>query len=307
MLLGLLLNPAVIGLTALFLAIVWMLRDETDRTRPLLVMALVLNLVYGWVLSYVMGKENGLVPWKYDYVLLRLDDSLGEHAAAVAGFLQHSARVPLFILYQLMVPMMIVWFFVARSHRLSSAIVLAYIAEMVVGPLLYAVVPGCGPLYAFHARWLQPPAVNPVAIRLSGMPNAFPSLHLATALVFVLFAPTRITRAIALTFLAGTALATISTGEHYIIDLVAGLAFGCFASAAGRKRLVSSLLFAGLALAWSLSVRFAGGFLIAHPAALRSFAAITVGAVAAAVALEWKSMQPANQPAEAAATQLAQP
>jgi len=116
--LAFLVNPAVIGLAVLLLSIVWMLRDEKDRTRPLLVIALVLNLVYGWVLAFVMGKENGLVPWKYDYVLARLDDALGLNAAPIATALLHAGlRMPLFVVYQLMVPLMVVWFFVARARR----------------------------------------------------------------------------------------------------------------------------------------------------------------------------------------------
>jgi len=298
--LAFLVNPAVIGLCALFLAIVWMLRDERDRTRPLLVIALVLNLAYGWVLSFVMGKENGLVPWKYDYVLFHLDDALGLRAAPIAAWLQF-ARIPLFVLYQLMVPMMIAWFLVARRAGKPAAIILAYVTEMVTGPLLYAVVPGCGPVYAFHKQWLSPPAVAPIAIKLSGMPNAFPSLHLATALVFVLFAPTRLTRAIAVTFLFGTALATLSTGEHYLIDLVAGLAFGCFAWAAGCRKVGVALGFAGLALAWCLTVRFGSGFLLEHPEFLKMSAGATVLAVAVTVIRGWLDAEPAPHLTDAGA------
>ena len=43
-LLSMLLNPAIIGLLALVLSVIWMIRDERDKTRPLLVLALTLNL-----------------------------------------------------------------------------------------------------------------------------------------------------------------------------------------------------------------------------------------------------------------------
>src|ERR1700676_1856980 len=113
--LSILFNPAVVGMTALFLSVVWMLRDEQDQTRPFLVVALVINLFYGWLLSFVMGRENGLVPWKYDYVLLKLDDVLGIPSAAIARVLQ-PMHTPLMVIYQLMVPMMIAWFLVARRR-----------------------------------------------------------------------------------------------------------------------------------------------------------------------------------------------
>ncbi len=121
-----------------------------------------------------------------------------------------------------MIPMMIFWILLNSRYGKRGSMVPTYAAELAVGPLLYSVVPGCGPLYAFGTQWLNPPAVPADTIRLSGMPNAFPSLHVATALIFVMYAPTRLARAFSLVFLAATCLATLSTGEHYVIDLVPG-------------------------------------------------------------------------------------
>ena len=217
-----LLNPHVIGLVALFLSVIWMLRDERDKTRPVLVIALVINLFYGFLLNVVMGQENGLVPWKYDHVLAAVDASLGLNTTGIAAALQGGWKLVLVVVYDLMVPMMIVWYLAGRHQNESGSVIVAYIAEMLVGPLLYAIVPACGPLYAFRAAWLHPPAVRAELIRLSGMPNAFPSLHLGTAVIFVFFSRTPGWRWASLAMLAGTALATLSTGEHYAIDLVAG-------------------------------------------------------------------------------------
>ena len=285
-----LVNPTILSLTCLIAAVVYMLRDERDRTRPLLVIAMVMNMFYGALLDLVMGKENGIIPWKYDHILARLDGALGVSAAAVAPALQESVlRWTLQVTYWLMVPMMVAWFGVARRNRLSGSLVLAYVTEMLAGPTLYAVLPACGPVYAFRKAWLHPPAVAPTVMKLSGGPNAFPSLHLATALIFVLYSGGPISRTLSLVFVGLTAFATISTGQHYVIDLVAGLAFGCFAANVGRRRLRPSLLWLTVVLAWTLSVRWANGFLIGHPVILRSFAVVTVLGVAAAVVLEWRS------------------
>jgi hypothetical protein len=286
--LNVLFSPAVIGIVAVFLSVVWMLRDETDRTRPFLAIALVINLFYGWLLSIVMGHENGLVPWKYDYVLFNLDHALGVPGTAIAQMLQQ-VRIPLLVTYELMVPMMIAWFLVARRHNASGSIVVAYVAEMITGPILYAILPGCGPLYAFHGQWLHPPAVEEAVVRLSGMPNAFPSLHTATALVFVSFARGKLWQTVSIAFLAGTLMATMATGEHYVIDLVAGLAFGCFAANAGRRRIARSLTFLSLVLAWSLTVRFAYGFLIAHASVLQLLAGLTVTAAIVDTVAQWRA------------------
>jgi hypothetical protein len=288
-LIALLLNPAFIGTVALFLAAIWMLRDPKDKTRPLLVFALVLNLFYGFLLTVFMQREGSLFPWKFDYVLFRMDASLGLHAAAIARPLQGALRIPLYVVYQSMVPMMIAWFLLTRYRQHRRSIIPAYAAELAVGPLLYAALPACGPLYAFGAQWLHPaPATPAIAIRLTGIPNAFPSLHIATALVLVLFAPGKLWRAVALAFLFATGLATLSTGEHYLIDLVPGLAFGAFAADVGLGRCRQGAGFLAVACAWTLAVRFAAPWLLGHPLILRGAVALTVLCVVLALVQEWR-------------------
>jgi hypothetical protein len=288
-LLNILLSPPVMGVIALFLSAIWMLRDTKDKTRPLLVFALVLNLFYGFLLTTFMSSEGGLFPWKFDHILFCVDHSLGLQAATIARPLQGFMRVPLWIVYQLMVPMMIVWFLVTSYRKLRASIVLAYVAELVTGPLLYALFPACGPLYAFGKQWLHPPAVQPVAIRLAGMPNAFPSLHVGTAFLFLLFAPGKFWKAVAFAFLALTCLATLSTGEHYVIDLIPGFAFGAFAAAVGSKDIKQASLLLSTVLAWSLVMRFASFILVDHPIVTRSFAALTIALAIFALSKQWRA------------------
>ena len=286
-LLPILLNPAIIGLLALVLSVVWMIRDERDKTRPMLVLALTMNLFYGFLLTVFMGREGSLFPLKYDPVLFRVDAALGFSNASIAVPLQGVWRLPLVVIYNSMIPMMICWFLVTRYRNIRGSVVLAYVAELIAGPMLYAVLPACGPIYAFGALWLHPPTVTATTIRLAGMPNAFPSLHFWTALVLVFFAPGKLWRTVALAFLAGTGLATLSTGEHYVIDLVSGAAFGCFAASVGNRNVKSAILFLGVVLLWSLTIRFQSEFLILHPTLPQLFAALTLALATLAVIRAW--------------------
>ncbi|HTW77982.1 MAG TPA: phosphatase PAP2 family protein [Terracidiphilus sp.] len=288
-LLSILFNPAFQGILVLAFSIWWMLRKPEDRTRPWLVLALVLNLFYGFLLTTFMTGEGSLLPWKYDHILYHLDQSLGIHAASIARPLQGAWRLPLLFAYQAMIPMMVLWFLVTDRYGKRGSVVPAYAAELAVGPLLYSVAPGCGPIYAFGAQWPHPAAVPADMIRLSGMPNAFPSLHAATALILVLFAPTRLARSFALVFLAATLMATLSTGEHYLIDLVPGLAFGVFAASVGLLRFRQAAGFLFIASSWTFTVRIWNAFLIAHPLLLRSSVALTLMLVAIAIWKEWRS------------------
>ena len=181
-LIALLLNPAIFGALALFLSLIWMLLDQKDKTRPLLVFALVLNLFFGSLLNVFMGKEGGLLPWKYDHILFVIDQALGVSTAALAAPLQGAWRIPLIVVYQFMVPMMICWFLVTRHRKLRGSVVMAYVGELVAGPLLYAVLPACGPAYAFGAQWLHPPRFRQASCawhrcRMPSPPSTSP-LHL---------------------------------------------------------------------------------------------------------------------------------
>ncbi|HVU48318.1 MAG TPA: phosphatase PAP2 family protein [Terracidiphilus sp.] len=275
---ALLLNPALVGTLLLFLAVLWMLRNPKDETRPLLVFALVLNLFYGFLLTVFMKTEGSFFPWKFDYILYHVDTALGVQGVTLASTLQ-AIRIPLWVIYQSMIPMMICWFLVNRYHRQRGNVILAYAAELAAGPPLYALLPACGPIYAFDTQWLHPqvPALAPV--QLTGMPNAFPSLHAATALVLVILSPNRLWRSVAIAFLAATCMATLSTGEHYVIDLIPGFAFGTFAALVGLGKYKRSLAFLGAACCWSLAVRFGYAFLIANPILVRISAILTLLAV----------------------------
>jgi hypothetical protein len=297
---ALLFNPALVGVFALFFAAIWMLMDPRDKSRPVLVFALVLNLFYGFLLTVFMKTEGSFFPFKFDFVLFHLDTALGLRGEIMAHSLQ-IVRLPLWLVYQAMVPMMICWFLVIRSRGQGSSLIVAYAAELAAGPPVYAVLPACGPAYAFGAQWLHPQAAVAAApIQLAGMPNAFPSLHAATALVLIFFAPGRWWRMVAIAFFAATCMATLSTGEHYTIDLIPGFAFGAFAAQAGLGRYRQAIAFLGAACCWSVAVRFGYPLLIGNPIVIRAGAAVTILAVGLALYRAWSTQPlPAATPAAA--------
>jgi hypothetical protein len=270
------LNPAMIGILMFLASVLWMLQNEKDKSRSLLAAAVMLNLFYGSLLSAVMGHANSLLPWKYDYYLFQIDAALGIPAASIARAFGQIWRSGFNIAYELMVPMMVLWLFLHR--RRPRALILAYVAEMLGAPVLYMVLPACGPLYAFGARWMEGGGnVQMAAARFNGMPNAFPSLHLATGLVLAFFAEGKLWRVISMIFLAATALSTLTTGEHYVVDLVGGLAFGCFAAALGRGKISEAASFLGITLAWAVAIRVFGKAMVTTPTGLRLAAILTVG------------------------------
>jgi hypothetical protein len=125
------------------------------------------------------------------------------------------------------------------------------------------------------------------------MPNAFPSLHFSTALMLVLLAKSRFWRVVAWVFLIGTGLATLTTGEHYVIDLVVAITFACFATAVACRRFGFALCHLGLVVGWAIAIRTAGSLLVLHPGWLRLFGAATVAiGIHGAVRLYTGALQP---------------
>lgn len=281
-------SPAFLGMISVFAAIVWMLFDQQNKSRPLVVFAILINLFYGTVLTIFLGREDSLLPWKYDLVFLQIDHALGFSAGAIAlPLVDGFWRIPLRFIYESLVPVMIICCLLQRRADDQGMVIRGYVTELAVGPIFYAIVPACGPIYAFGATWLHPVMEPAHTIRLSGFPNAFPSLHVATAFLFMFFARHLLWRGAAFVFLLGTILSTLSTGEHYVVDLIAGLAFGCFAGAMARREWRSGLVYLFLVGLWSVGLRFGYEVLLTHYYLLRFFALVTVLVAVRAVLVAW--------------------
>ena len=74
-----------------------------------------------------------------------------------------------------------------------------------------------------------------------------------------------------------------------MIDLVAGIAFGCFAASVGYRRARSAVFYLAVAVGWSLGVRFGHQTLMVHPWLLRALSALTVAIGLRAIAREWRT------------------
>jgi hypothetical protein len=96
----------------------------------------------------------------------------------------------------------------ASSEEPYEAARCMLLAALLAVPL-YIAFPACGP------RW----ALDPSAPR-----NCIPSLHLTWALIFVYVSSPRFRWLFAI-FAVLTAIATLTTGEHYLIDLIVAVPF----------------------------------------------------------------------------------
>jgi hypothetical protein len=174
----------------------------------------------------------------YDLYAFILDSRLGGQLSFVLGrFFARSPQADAFLweIYTTMPFMLGLLYGYTRQRRGSGqggrAAVLLFLASL-LGVAGYHLVPVSGPLFAFPGFPIEPPNVGIGDLRLLQLPpkvlrNGVPSLHFAAALL-TWWNLRRLgwgLRVIAGFFLIGTFVATLGTGEHYLVDLIMTVPF----------------------------------------------------------------------------------
>lgn len=182
------------------------------------------------------------------------------------------------------------------------------------GWLLYNIVPATGPRFAFASDfpWRSLPYRSLHKLFLERIPvasefprNAIPSLHMAWVLLIYWSARglSRWLRFFLIGYAALTVVATLGGGEHYLVDLVAGLPFAVAIYAvvcpdgkpASMSRLSAVASGLGLTLAWLLLVRFGTTWMLSSPLLPWALSVVTVLAV---VVMKRSLSAPARSPQE---------
>ncbi len=287
-------NPTVFWSFTILALFVWMLFRPYSMAPWKILAVIIAVFAMDAITRAALRAMTQAYPLKYDYVLQALDQALGLTAFQIARLFTPWDRTALLAIYQFLTIAMIAWYgihLVVRGGE-PRKLLYAYLIVFLVGGCLYGVVPAMGPRYAFGALFpMENPNVAPVPALLEGNPNAMPSLHVATALLLVLFTGrNRLLLPVAVLFLAGTVAATLAL-EHYLIDLVVAVPFACFAAELARGRMIPAIKYLGLVLAWLGLIRFASPELVQNPLALRLLALFSVWLGARAVAVQWKGPQ----------------
>jgi PAP2 superfamily len=284
-------NQTIFWSLAILGLFVWMLFRPYATAPWKILGAFGLLLVSGPAMIATLKIASHLYPVKYDYVLQSLDESLGLTAFRVARLFNDWQRTILIAVYELLGAAMVAWYgvHVVMRQEHSRRVLYSYLILYVAGAALYGVVPAMGPRYAFSATFPigQPSSVAAPAA-LEGYPNAMPSLHMATALLFAFFNNrNRWLLGISCAFLAGTVCATLAL-EHYVIDLIVAVPLTCVAFELAQGRVMRAAKYLGVLLGWLLLIRFAWPTLLAHPWSLRVMAASTLVLGVHAILVHWR-------------------
>jgi hypothetical protein len=237
-----------------------------------------LFVLLGYESSALLEVAGRLHPATFDLFLYNFDASLGVQPSFGAGQLvlrfYWLTRIALIFYFALPIPLMMIY--AKQLVRRRSVAMAAFLGFCVVGPagvIFYNLLPACGPIYLLGSKFPFEPLssqqvkemlIHPVLV--SGVRNAFPSLHVAWALLASWYAMglSNWTKVFVLLFLAVTVVATLGLGEHYFIDLVAALPFALMIQAGcafqiswlDRRRCVPFLGGLLLILGWIALLRF---------------------------------------------------
>jgi len=223
--------------------------------------------VFSLVAGLGMDWANGFPQRTYDHLLYAFDGTLmriapGQTTAALfRGFpwIGNAAGAA----YQglLIFPPLYRGWALYRGVRNGVNVLHAFAIAGVVGFILYQVCPAEGPVYSFGTRfpdhlpdWRD---ISLAPYMSAGVHNAMPSMHMAWALL-ILWAALELgplALAIAGSFVAGTILATLGSGEHYLVDLVVSVPFAFAVWSAFRRDKLRVALGLGLTCGWLVYLR----------------------------------------------------
>lgn len=248
-------------------------------------------------IAFILKATAAWHPKTYDLYLYAADAGFGIPIAARVGILvaHHPALAWWCSLVYESLPLAVSLLYAyerSGGKLLPTRVLPAFLGGGASAYLLYNILPAAGPLYIFGAQFpAHLPAlvhIAPQAPLIQDAPrNAVPSMHLACALL-IFWNLRRLSRwlyAASGLYLGLTILATLGFGEHYVVDLIAGVPYALFLGAACPRQPVAPagnralLTGATLTLTWIAALRFA-------PALFHS-AAFTWAAALSTVILCW--------------------
>ncbi len=236
-----------VGLAALVVlgtAAIW----AQGRDRKLLLYGFfpaILFVASEYMATTLLDITEALHPKTLDLFLYSFDCSLHVQFSFLMGqvFFRHLWLYwACFVIY-VALPLPLALVYAAQLRRQKEIAFQTMLAFLVTGPLgffFYNVLPACGPVHLFGRAfpWHPFPIVaaaqlNVVPVLLKGARNAIPSLHMTWVLLVWWNSRglPRWVRTIAAIFVIFTIMATLGTGEHYLVDLVVAFPFSLLVQA----------------------------------------------------------------------------
>ena len=214
----------VIGVAARYIAV----PSDSKRNDRLMLVAL-FTLLGGWG-STAIANAMGYIPLpKCDLFIYAVDRHLGSPSFVLGTVCAlHPALFSLLNSAYTALPVVVTLVLLRYAwdgYSLNEPAT-AFLLNVLLAPFLYLLIPVAGPRYAFASFPREPALATLHVISLHAPPNGIPSVHMSTAILIVRFAwRWKIGRWFAVLYLVATIISTMAVGEHYAIDLLAGIPY----------------------------------------------------------------------------------
>ncbi len=283
---------SLFGLGAfLMLGLRWLWSTGAERRKTYAVLAPGAAMVL-FVLSAqrALSLANVLYAKTFDLYLYVFDGSLGFQPSFLMGRAMAASsllRVACLLTY-ISLPFVMALVYALRlpkgTERPSWDIITLFLLAGLGGWALYNIVPATGPVYVFADSfpWRSLPYKSLPRLFLELVPvnsdiprNAIPSLHMAWAMLLYWNTKgmSRSLRLFLAVYAGMTAVSTLGTGEHYFVDLVAGVPFALAVQAVVSpdhqadvsRRAVAAGAGLTLTMAWLLLIRVGARWMLVSP------------------------------------------
>lgn len=228
----LLYDPSVVVGFLLILAVVWRwfaAPADARRSEYILLIA-IFALVLSPAAQAAADSLSGLRPMKMDLYAYVADGYLGQPSFVLGRLVApHTwAKVLLNQVYGLL-PIGVILTLAAHILRRSagvSSMVWAFVINLAAAPVIYLLLPVCGPKFAFPMFPAEPGHVLPQMVHIAAAPNGIPSVHMSTVLLILWFSrKSRAGLIAAVMYLLLMIAATLASGQHYAVDLLAAVPY----------------------------------------------------------------------------------
>jgi hypothetical protein len=283
---------SLFGLGAfLMLGLRWLWSTGSERRKTYAVLAPGVAMVL-FVLSAqrALSLANVLYAKTFDLYLYVFDGSFGFQPsflmgrAMAASSLLRVACLLTYISLPFVMALVYALLLPKGTERPSWDIITLFLLAGLGGWALYNIVPATGPVYVFADSfpWRSLPYKSLPRLLLELVPvnstiprNAIPSLHMAWAMLLYWNTKglSRGLRGFLAVYVALTVVSTLGTGEHYFVDLVAGVPFALAVQAVVSpdhkaefpRRTVVAMAGLALTMTWLLLVRFGARWMLVSP------------------------------------------
>jgi hypothetical protein len=273
-----------------------------ERRRLFVLLGPAAGLVFFiYAVQHALTLSAHLYPKTFDLYLYSFDSSFGFQPSFVLGRLFHRSTIIRdagYLTYQtlpLVMALVYLGYVDARATKPNWRLLQLFFVTGLLGWIFYNLVPATGPAYAFQGAFpvafpygaVPTPLLERISVNPAFPRNAIPSLHMTWVLLLWWSCRPfpRWARAALLAYLLMTLLATLGTGEHYFVDLLAAAPFAllvqslCQSSIPLRTRMLPLVTGLGFTLVWLTLARFGTAFVLRSPFIPWTLAILSTAAV----------------------------